>query len=324
MDPVLSRLRIVGGVASCPDAEDYEFCRDQQGFERLVSEIGVALAPPITTPARSVGASGISLLVDMTLTAIDANAWYWRKGSEGEGDDGSGLSGNLDPDPVLMWTHAALRKGLPLGFEVGASIGKGHATSLWALGLSLKWAIVEGFHSGIGALPDVALQVSTTRSMGNDDLTVSAHALDVLISKPLQIGEGFAVSPLLAAQLLFLESESDVVDLTPGVTGTPAAFPDAFAACRPEHMDYSDRDAPLDCQGPGEDFANHVQFDPVAQTRMRMFLGGQAQHGIWRFSATIGFDLVTPALAADPPEAGGVRSRHSRQVALTIAAGAAL
>ncbi len=325
MDPVLSRLRIVGGKGTCSgDAvADYEYCRDQAGFERLVSELGVALAPPITSPARSVGPSGIALSLDMTLTAIDANASYWGKATEGEGAEG----GNDDPDPMLMWSHAALRKGLPLGFEVGASIGKGHATSLWALGLSLKWAIIEGFHSGVGALPDLALQVSTTRSMGNDDLTVSAHALDVLVSKPLQVGEGFAVSPLIGAQLLFLESDSNVVDLTPGVMTAQKASPDAFAACRPERpdfADYADRDAPLMCKGPGADFVNNVHFDSVSQTRLRMFIGGQAQHGIWRVSASVGFDLVTPTVAAPPQTTGADPGRHSRQVALTIAAGAAL
>jgi hypothetical protein len=54
-----------------------------------------------------------------------------------------------------------------------------------------------------------------------------------------------------------------------------------------------------------------------------MFLGGQAQHGIWRASAAIGFDLVTPTVAAQPATSGEP-ARHSRQLAITIAAGAAL
>src|SRR5689334_15900064 len=84
MDPALSRLRIVGGRPGCLNADAYEWCRNQEFFERLVSDLGISIAPSLHTPARGVGSRGLSLMLDMTLTSIDANAGYWKRGSEGD------------------------------------------------------------------------------------------------------------------------------------------------------------------------------------------------------------------------------------------------
>lgn len=320
MDPVLSRFRIVSGTAGCAGANSYQFCKNGELFERVVSELGVALAPPLTAPAASSGPSGLGLALDMTVTSVDAGAAQWQSGTQA-GTDGA-------PDPVLVWTRATLRKGLPFGFEVGAAVGRGHATSLWSLGLSVKWAIVEGFRSGAGALPDVAVQGSTTRSMGLDDLSIATHALDLILSKPLHVGGGYRIAPLLGAQLLFIEAESGMVDLTPGpddsgpVDQTPEQV-DAFGACRPGAPEEGEA-VPLSCTGTGEDFVNNVLFDPVQQTRLRLFVGGQLQFGVWRFSASFGFDLFEPELEATRRDPGDTAPTLERQLAVSVAAGAVL
>ncbi len=327
MDPALSRLSIVGGRDDCPDSGPLSWCRNQESYERLVSQLGVSIAPSLHAPARSVGSRGLSLSLGMTITSIDANAGYWRKGSEGSASDAAG-GANTSPDPALVWTRATLSKGLPFGFEVGASAGKGYATSLWSLGLSIKWAIIEGFRTGIGALPDVAIAASTTRSMGLDEVSLAAHSMDLLLSKPFHTGQGFVLSPLLGLQLLFIEAHSAPVDLTPGppaLSTRPVSTEDvdAFAACRPT-PDRTTRSAPLLCSGTGDDFVNNVHFDAVSQTRLRLFVGGQAQHGMWRFSASLGFDLLTPKLAAERVTPIQTTRVLGRQVALALAAGIAL
>lgn len=313
MDPILSRLRIAGGVGGCPESEQ-GYCKKAESFERLVSELGVALAPPVVTPAASDGPSGLSLALDMTVTSVDANAAHWQ-------------SGTTAPDPVLVWTRATLRKGLPFGLEVGTTLGRGHATSLWSLGLSLKWAIVEGFRSGLGVLPDVAIQATTTRSMGLDDLTLATHSLDLLLSKPFHVGRGYRIAPMIGAQLLFLEAESGLVDLTPGpdptVDDQTAAEVDAFEACRPG-MATAGAAVALRCTGDGEDFGNNVQFDDVDQTRVRLFFGGQLQFGVWRFSTSLGLDLLAPELQAVRLDPETSSPSLGRQVAFSIAAGAVL
>lgn len=316
MDPVLSRLRIVYG-RGCAGGSAEVLCKNAESFERLASELGVALAPALVSPASSHGPSGISLALDTTITSIHADDAHWR-----------GTVSAQSPDPVLVWTHATLRKGLPFGLEVGASIGRGHATSLWSLGLSVKWAIVEGFRTGLGALPDLAVQASTTRSMGLDDLTLATHTLDLLLSKPLHVGAGYRIAPMLGTQLLFLEAESGLVDLTPG-PDTTADEPqtvedvDAFQACKPGPAGPGDA-VPLECTGSGIDFANNVQFSPISQTRLRMFIGGELQYGVWRFSTSLGIDLITPALEAMRRAPSETEATLDRQLAFSISAGAVL
>lgn len=313
MDPILSRLRIVGSQSTCP-ASEHGWCKNSEQFERLVSELGVSIAPPLVSPAASDGPSGLGLALDMTLTSLDANAGHWQ-------------SGTVSPDPVLVWTHATLRKGLPFGLEVGTTIGRGHGTSLWSLGLSLKWAIVEGFRTGAGVLPDVALQGTTTRSMGLDDLTLATHTLDLLFSKPLHVGRGYRIAPMLGVQMLFVEAESGLVDLTPGVDPSvedqTVEDIDAFQACKPGAPDTGEA-APLTCTGDAADFTNNVQFDDVDQARVRLFIGGQVQFGVWRFSTSLGFDLVLPELQAQRVSAGSSDPMLARQLAFTFAAGAVL
>ena len=315
MDPVLSRLRIVSGLPGCLAASADHVCKNAEMFERVVSELGVALAPPLTSPAASNGPSGLALALDTTLTSIESDGLRDAVASSA-------------PNPVLVWTHATLRKGLPFGLEVGATIGRGHATSLWSLGLSVKWAIVEGFRTGVGVVPDVALQLTTTRSMGLDDLTVAAHSIDLLLSKPLNVGRGYRIAPLLATQLLFLEADSGLVDLTPGPD--PTADPpqqadqvDAFQACKPGAAG-AGQAVPLRCTGSGDDFGNNVQFDAVSQIRLRVFFGGQLQYGIWRISSSLGVDLLTPTLQAARRDPSETESTLARQVAFSIAAGAVL
>jgi hypothetical protein len=306
-------VRLVGG-RSCV-ATEHGYCKNAELYERLVSELGVSIAPPLVTPAASDGPSGLGLALDMTLTSVDANAAHWRDGTAGS------------PDSVLVWTHATLRKGLPFGLEVGTTIGRGHATSLWSLGLSVKWAIVEGFRNGIGLLPDVALQATTTRSMGLDDLTLATHTVDLLLSKPLHAGGGYRIAPMLGAQLLFVEAESGLVDLTPGPDPTDPTQTveevDAFEACKPGDAATGDAVA-LECTGSGDDFANNVLFDDVDQTRVRLFIGGQLQLGIWRFSTSFGLDLVTPELQATRRAPSTSDPMLGRQIAFSLSAGAVL
>jgi hypothetical protein len=312
MDPILSRLRIVGSQSTCP-ASERGWCKNAEQFERLVSELGVSIAPPLVSPAASDGPSGLGLSLDMTLTSLDANAGHWQNGT-------------LSPDPVLVWTHATLRKGLPFGLEVGTTIGRGHGTSLWSLGLSLKWAIVEGFRTGAGVLPDVALQGTTTRSMGLDDLTLATHTLDLLLSKPLHVGRGYRIAPMLGVQMLFVEAESGLVDLTPGVDPSvedeTVEDIDAFQACKPGVPETGEA-APLTCTDQAADFTNNVQFDDVDQARVRLFIGGQLQFGVFRFSTSLGFDLMLPELQAQRA-AGDSNPMLARQLAFTLAAGAVL
>jgi hypothetical protein len=327
MDLALSRLRIIGEKCQ-QGGSGSSYCPDQELFERLVSELAVAMAPAVNAPARGAGPRSFRLGLDTTITTIEADESYWALGTEGSGGDV-----NAAPQPVLVWNRAQVHKGLPFGFELGAALGQGAGTSLWTFGVALKWALVEGFYSGLGRLPDVSIQAGVDRSVGSSQAAVTMYAFDLTLSKPFVIEHAWSIAPFTGVQTLFTRIESGAVDLTPGGPADPArddqTLPnkDAYNACAPLPGNQRDSTppAPLVCSpgGDGSDFKNDVVFDPVHQTRVRMFLGGQARYEMLIVSLSLLFDLVAPTLAAAPlrhlesPDA-------ARQLAINIAIGAVL
>jgi hypothetical protein len=317
MDLALSRLRTSGGaVSDCPQSSQ-QFCPDQELFERLASELAVAMAPPVHTPARSLGPRGFSLGLDMTFTSIEAQQSYWQLGTEGAGGRAT-ESWNRSPSSSLVWNRVEARKGLPFGLEAGASLGQGLNTSLWALGLALKWSLFEGFRSGLGRLPDVSVQGSVHRSVGSSQASVQLYALDLTLSKPFVIQQTWSLSPFVGVQTLFDHVTSGVIDLTPGGPGSPPdPAKDASSACNPE----PGSNPPL-CKGDDADVYNDVVFKPLDQTRVRMFLGAQARYQMWLASFSSMFDLIAPSLTAPLHH---LQSRSvARQIAFNLAVGVVL
>ena len=58
---------------------------------------------------------------------------------------------------------------------------------MWTLGGALKWALFEGFRTGLGQLPDVALQAALSRSVGSSQATVQLFTIDLALSKPFVV-----------------------------------------------------------------------------------------------------------------------------------------
>lgn len=329
MDLALSRLRINPGDGGCSRAGATKVCADQELFERLVSEFAVTMAPPTSGPARGGGPRGFQLTLNTTVTSIEGGRSYWVYGTEGDGKGDDGTAANDSPQSVMVWNRAEARKGLPFGFEVAAALGQGLNTSLWSYGLALKWALVEGYHSGLGQMPDVSLQAALDRSVGSSQATLQVFSLDLTLSKPFVIDRTWTISPFTGLQMLWSHVTSGMIDLTPGGPAdaqTRIADPsrDAYNACKP---------APGNTQGgptlacttspdAAADFSNNVAFKTLDQTRARMFLGGQARYQMLLMSMSLLFDLIAPDLGAKPRllRSGQV----ARQLAFSVAVGAVL
>jgi hypothetical protein len=348
MDLALSRLRIARETGNCGDRSGGTFCADQELFERLVSELAVAMAPAVIGPARTTGARGFALTIGTTITRIEGGQLYWTRGTEGDRglsqpiddletpereQDGAALGFNESPPAALAWNHIQLRKGLPFGLELGALLGQGLQTSMWTFGTALKWSLFEGFRSGLGQLPDVAVQGAISRSVGSSQATLQLYALDLTFSKPYVIEQTWSVSPFLGLQWLHADVESGVVDLTPGGPprpSAPAGQPapeDAYRTCRPKpgHQLTDPDPATLVCTaGDASDFANDVVFEPVSQSRMRMFLGAQTRYDMFVFAASLLLDVVVPEIAADMSERHLDSNDLAHQVAFSVSVGAAL
>ncbi|MET0386959.1 MAG: hypothetical protein ABW321_13420 [Polyangiales bacterium] len=309
MDPSLSRLVHAAGDEGCPETGEATLCPDHGAFEHLVSELAGGLAPPIAAGAATDGARGFYVGLSSTATTLRGDSRYWARGTRG---DDPAQRENADVAKLLVWNRLDVRKGLPFGLEVGSSVGFGAETSLWVVSGQLKLALFEGFRSGLGALPDVAIRVVTQHVIGAADLSLQTYATDLTVSKPFVLLQEHVLTPLLALQLLFLSAKSGVVDLTPAS--------DAFAACAPE------RGAPngLDLQctgGSGRvELAENVRFRSVSHTRARLVVGAEERFRLLSIALTLGFDLTAPGLHADTPS-GELPSQLLRQFSLHVAGG---
>lgn len=346
MDLALSRLRRARDAtgSNCLDPGGQSaYCPDQELFERLMAELAVAMAPPVAGPARTIGPRAFQLTIGTTVTSIEGGQLYWVRGTEGErglarlnpeieapGRDGAAIGFNESPQSALAWNHLQLRKGLPFGLEAGALIGQGWNTSLWTMGAALKWGLFEGFRTGAGQLPDVSIQGAIARSVGSSQATLNLYSFDLALSKPFVVERTWTVSPFLGLQLLLIEAESGVVDLTPGGPSEPPSEPpddDAYNSCRPQpgHQT-SPVPGTVVCMEPGTgaDFAHDVVFEAVRHSRLRMFLGGQTRYHMFTFAASLLFDLTVPTLETEMPDPNLESDSMAGQLAFTVSVGAVL
>jgi hypothetical protein len=306
MDPALSRLAFASGKGSCL-AGGAQFCPDNEAFEQLVSELAVALSPIVTSPAASSGARGFYLGISTTATPIRSGERYWVRGTRG-----SSLSAekNTNVDTALAFNRISVRKGLPFGLEIGSALGYGVGTSLWVLSGELRIVLFEGFRSGLGALPDVALRGSTQAMFGSSELSLRTHALDVTLSKPFVLAHSHRLTPLLALQALFVNARSGRIDLTPGT--------DAWKACAPDAS--QPMNGLLACSGDGTDLMNNASFRSISQTRVRLFVGAEERYSYLSVAATFGIDLAVPQLQTDVP-GDDLPDHVMRQVSFHLACG---
>lgn len=269
MDLSLSRLRIAAGGTDCPSMTSEggmrRFCGDEPAWRSIMAQLGGASAPPMLTPARTLGFRGFYLGVEGWISGIDSDADYWRRGTEG--DETSGMEGaNRFPAGSLFWSRVQLRKGFPFGLELGTSIGHLFGTELFALGADLKLSIFEGFRTGAGALPDVAFRAAVQTIVGDPEFNLTVPSVELLISKPFTVGGAATLTPIVGAQVAFVVADSELVDLTP----------DASA-----RIDTNDRN-------------NNVVFPSIRATRYRANLGIQGRFQVLTLSAGLVFDIVPP------------------------------
>lgn len=291
MDLSLGRLRIAANFPEC--ARSSGFCPDDELFERLISELALAVTPPVSTPAHTAGLRGIAVGVLHTVTTIQGGSIHWRRGTEG---DTTAVEQQYNPNPArsLHWTRLQLRKGLPFGVELAGHVGHGFDTSMWAVGGQLKLALVEGFRSGWGQAPDVAIAVGTQALVGAADLTLFVHSFRLLLSKPYVVGTGMRLTPLLASELLAIAADSAFLDFD-------------WDACQMGKVCMS------------EDLAAGVaRFHRLRQWRLRWSLGFELSVSELRLLVAVAGE-VPRAVLNSPASAYGGR-RAEAQIAVTAGA----
>lgn len=309
MNIALSRLRLpqssdpVGNpVAGC-DPRARDFCPDNDGYRRVMTQFAGSMIPPILTPAGTRGVRGMYIGFETWLTGIDnspdtevGRAWF--RAAEGDGVGGDTTQSRF-VDGVLAWGRLNVRKGLPLGFELGTNVGYLANTSYWTLGLEVRWALWEGFREEIGWIPDVAVRAAVQTMMGDGEFNVTVPSLDLIISEPFVVANSVEITPSLMGQVAWTFVDSELVDLTPETS--------AFTTCRPDpRTPEAGFGSPPYCRGDGTELNHNVVFPRLRSTRVRIGAGLQVRYEWFALLGSFLFDAATPgeldgSLPADIP-----------------------
>jgi len=170
-------------------------------FKDFSKEVGLAISYLPLAPAEPLGILGFDIGVEVTAINIDKRLWR------------NALTDNPPDTFILPRIH--LQKGLPFGFDIGASYTKLPSSNIKVIGGELKWAII----SGNAALPAVAIRGSYSTLSGVDDLDLETMGADISISK------GFLfVTPYAGYGQVWIDSEEKV---------TPFRFKEKINVAKP-------------------------------------------------------------------------------------------
>ena len=182
-------------------------------------------------------------------------------------------------NPVFTSNRLHFTKGLPLGFTIGATVGRVYNTSLWVVGGEIKLALIEGLRSW--AMPDVAVRGAVNTTVGNVPYTLTAVATDLIISKNIVTARVMRLSPYLGAGMVFSFATSELVDLTPNVDAV---------ACAAGGSVCSDRGL----GATADDIGHDRPFKNLSLRRYRGFAGLAMRYQLFSLAAEIIFDLLEP------------------------------
>lgn len=280
-------------------------CRPNNiAFENMVAELGFAVAPTAFVPARTTGVGGFSVTLEASYTRISANLSsrnpdgsltpFWKLGTRGGQDPNTkAFTGiNDSPDSLIQVYALKARKGLPLGFEIGASLGYVSNTTLWVGGGDLRWSLLEGFREGaLGLLPDVSVGGGVRTVSGTSKFYLTTAAFDVKLSKPIPLADSAQLIPSVGYQRVVIFADSNVVDATPNV--------DALEQCGydgPSPVNGSPlcRNKLPSGQDANTDFGNNFTFEKVRVHRNKgMFAMHYRYELIW-LGSQFAFDINEP------------------------------
>lgn len=274
MNVTLARLRVAATdgdpvcfpVVAAPGggASTRSFCGDDNAWAGIANQLGVSMAPPVLTPARTLGPAGFYVGLEGWITNISGGRRFWKVGSEG--DPTASIEGeNRSTATALYWQRLQIRKSFPLGFELGTSMAHLFGTTYWSLGVDIKWSILEGFRTGgEGFIPDLAVRGAVQTLLGESEFNLTIPSVEVILSKTIVIASAGTITPYLAVQNVWVLADSELVDLTP------------------------QQDA---MTGGVDDYNNNYVFEQIRTTRLRGAIGIQGRYGVLTITGAFVFDL---------------------------------
>lgn len=207
-DIVLNRLAV--------EQPDGTFIAQNADMRSLSSQLGVVLAPRLSTPADTLGFGGFQIAVDYASTSIDPDAAYWRA-REGSPDP-AGAGGMAHGPSSLSTIGLFARKGLwfPIpAFEVGAGAVHLVDSTIWTGQFYAKLALHEGYHQW--PIPSLSFRGGVSRMMQQRSLDLTVVSLDAMVSKHFGIGGTWRFDPYAGYNILLIVPRSEVIDPTPQI-----------------------------------------------------------------------------------------------------------
>lgn len=313
------------GGCGTPETNGAQCEADNQLFANLINQLGGALAPSLAAPARTIGYGGFYFSTELSIANINGDAEYWRRGTVGTARDleaGRGTATVRERVPnQLFVSRFHVSKGFPYGFELGLQASYLHDSSMVAVGLDIRWALFEGFRTGVGYLPDFAVRGSVNTLVGNPQLYLTVVGIDASLSKPFTIGGMQTLTPYLGGQGLMIFGDSTVIDGTP----TRSSFeecPRRQLVAETDPMSGAVTGSHLECQGGSgtpmgwaNDSRNEMVFQPVRILRWRGFAGLRYRFGMFTLTGEFAMDLLDRAnwLSEPPAGAGRPNAQGTRQ-----------
>ncbi len=147
----------------------------QAQFKSLSEDLGSALSYKSLSPGDPLGVTGFDVGVEITGTSI--------KNKQILDIATSGSAPSMLPVPKIH-----VHKGLPSGFDIGASYSAVPSSNIKLFGAEIRYAILEG----TVATPALALRASYSKLSGVDQLDFDTKGIDISISKGFLIAKPYA------------------------------------------------------------------------------------------------------------------------------------
>lgn len=159
----------------------------QSDFRLLSEDLGAALSYKPLIPAEPLGVTGFDLGIEVTATKLE-NAAIFDNAVTGTAPD------------TLYLPKLHVHKGLPFGFDIGASYAAVPDSNIKVWGAEVRYAILKGST----ATPALAVRGSYSALEGVDQLKLTTTGVDVSISK------GFAMfTPYAGVGRVWVRSTPD-------------------------------------------------------------------------------------------------------------------
>lgn len=182
-------------------------------FKDFSKEAGAAISFKNTAPAEPLGILGFYAGVEVSAIDIKDKSEYWDEAFDG------------DAPSYLLLPKLRVRKGLPLGIDVGAIYSYVPDSNIKLYGFEVSKAILDGTM----ATPALGIRGTYTRLAGVNDLDLQTAGIDASISKGLLF-----LTPYAGAGAVWINSKAkgDLAATNPGLGTENIWQPRVFAGLK--------------------------------------------------------------------------------------------